>query len=279
MKNFLYSVVLELSAVNTATIPATMGHLAHGLFLDLVRQVDPTLSARLHDEPGYRPFTISPLSGAQVQNDTLLLEPGRPCRLRITLLDGGPLWQKLTRCFLEVQPIILRLNAAEFKLNRVLSTPTADPTGWAGFTDWQTLATTCSRPAITMYFASPTAFSMGDRQFALFPEPILLWDSLMRIWNNYALPILLIDKTALRNFISQNVVVSDYSLHTTTLNFPKHRQKGFVGTCSYLVRQEGAESAQLAALAEFARYAGVGSKTTMGMGQVRAENARAGKET
>ena len=66
MKNFLYSVVLELSAANTATIPATMGHLAHGLFLDLVKQVDSALSARLHDEPGYRPFTVSPLSGAQV---------------------------------------------------------------------------------------------------------------------------------------------------------------------------------------------------------------------
>jgi CRISPR-associated endoribonuclease Cas6 len=130
-----------------------------------------------------------------------------------------------------------------------------------------------------MYFASPTAFSMGDRQFALFPEPMLLWDSLMRVWNSYAPPILQIDKTTLRNFISQNVIVSDYTLHTTTLHFPKHKQKGFVGTCNYLVRHEGAESAQLAALAEFARYAGVGSKTTMGMGQVRAEDIRTGKET
>jgi CRISPR-associated endoribonuclease Cas6 len=63
------------------------------------------------------------------------------------------------------------------------------------------------------------------------------------------------------------------------LHFPKHKQKGFVGICSYLVRQEAEESAQLTALAEFARYAGVGSKTTMGMGQVRAEDIKTGKET
>src|SRR6266571_5317799 len=248
MSKYLYSVVLELSAANTATIPATMGHLAHGLFLDLVRQVDPALSARLHDEPGYRPFTVSPLSGAQVQNDMLLLEPGRPCRLRITLLDGGALWQNLSRCFLEVQPMTLRLNAAEFKLNRVLSTPTADATSWAGFTDWQTLATTCSRSAITMYFASPTAFSMGDRQFALFPEPMLVWDSLMRVWNSYAPPILQIDKTALREFISHNVVINDYAFHTSKLRFPKYGLKGFVGTCSYLIQQEGETAAQLSTL-------------------------------
>ena len=275
MKNLLYSVVLELSAANTATIPATTGHLAHGLFLDLIKQVDPDLSSRLHDEPGYRPFTVSPLGGAKVQGDSISLQPGQACRLRVTLLDGGQLWQNLSRCFLEVQPIILRLGAAEFKLNRMLSTPTADATGWAGFTDWQTLAMTRARSTISIHFASPTAFSMGDRQFTLFPEPTLLWDSLLRVWNSYAPHILQIDKTALRAFIPHHVVVSDYTLHTATLHFPKYVQKGFVGTCSYLVRQEGKEAAQLSVLAEFARYAGVGYKTTMGMGQVRAQDIQA----
>ena len=270
--SYLYSVLLELSPTSTFTLPATMGHLAHALFLDLIRQVDPPLSARLHDEPNYRPFTVSPLNGVKVQNDTLFIKPNQLCTLRVTLLDGGTLWQNLSRCFLEVQPTTLRLGNAEFKLNRMLSTPTADPGGWAGFTDWQTLATTPARPIITMRFASPTAFSLGDRQFALFPEPIYLWDSLMRVWNNYAPPVLRIDKPALRAFISQHVVIHDYALHTSKLRFPTHGQKGFTGTCSYLIQQHKEEhAATLAALAEFARYAGVGSKTTMGMGQARTE--------
>ena len=272
MTNYLYSVILELNSTTTCTLPATMGHLAHALFLDLISQVDPALAARLHDEPNYRPFTISPLNGVKVQNDTLFIQPNQLCSLRITLLDGGTLWQNLTRCFLEIKPTTLRLGNAEFKLNRMLSTPGTDANGWAGFTDWQTLATTPARYTITIRFASPTAFSLGSRQFALFPEPLLLWDSLMRVWNNYAPPILQIDKSALRAFIPRNVVINDYALHTSKFRFPKYGLKGFVGTCSYLIQQEGESAAQLATLAEFARYAGVGSKTTMGMGQARTED-------
>ncbi len=267
--NYLYSVLLELTPTSTSTLPATMGHLTHALFLDLIRQVDSPLATRLHDEPNYRPFTISPLNGAKVQNDTLFIKPGQLCNLRVTLLDGGTLWQNLSRCFLEIQPTALRIGNNEFKLNRMLSTPGSDSDGWAGFVDWPTLAATTARRTITMNFVSPTAFSLWNRQFALFPEPMLLWDSLVRVWNNYAPPVLQIDKPTLRTFISENVAVSDYALHTCNVNFPKYGQKGFVGTCSYAVHQEGEKAAQLAALAEFARYAGVGCRTTMGMGQTR----------
>lgn len=275
--NYLYSVILELNSTTTCTLPTTMGHLAHALFLDLVGQVDPALAERLHDEPNYRPFTISPLNGGKLQDDTLFIRPDQLCSLRITLLDGGVLWQNLSRCFLEIKPTTLRLGNAEFKFNRMLSTPGTDATGWAGFTDWQTLATIPARRSITMRFTSPTTFSLGDRQFALFPEPLLFWDSLMRVWNNYAPPILHIDKPALRAFIPQNVAIHDYALHTSKLHFPKYGLKGFVGTCTYLIQQEGENAAKLATLAEFARYAGVGYKTTMGMGQARTEDLKAEK--
>jgi CRISPR-associated endoribonuclease Cas6 len=167
----------------------------------------------------------------------------------------------------------LRLDKAEFSLLRVLSTSSLDMTGWAAYTDWQTLAAALPRKEITMRFASPSAFSMGDRRFALFPEPILVWDSLMRSWNRYAPEVLRIDKTAMRDFVTRNVTVSDYNLHTTCLYFPKYTLKGFTGICSYSIQGTTDECAsQLSALAEFARYSGIGYKTTMGMGQARIED-------
>src|SRR5438128_5587508 len=90
--NYLYSVVLELSSITSCTIPASTGHQAHALFLDLIKQVDPALASRLHDEPNYRPFTVSTLNGVKVQNDMLFLHPDQLYRLRVTLLDGGVLW-------------------------------------------------------------------------------------------------------------------------------------------------------------------------------------------
>src|SRR5689334_21398352 len=68
---YIHSVVLELQATNTAALSATMGHQAHALFLNLIKQVDPALAERLHDEPNYRPFTVSPLSGVPVQGDCI----------------------------------------------------------------------------------------------------------------------------------------------------------------------------------------------------------------
>jgi CRISPR-associated endoribonuclease Cas6 len=172
---YLYSIILELGATDTTTIPASMGRQAHALFLDLVRKVDPALSSRLHGEPEYRPFTVSMLSGANIRNGKAFLQAGQLYRLRVTLLDGGQLWQCLSAYFLEARPITLLLDKAEFSLTHVLSTSSADNTGWAGYADWQTLAATSPRKSITIRFASPSAFSMGNRCYALFPEPILLW--------------------------------------------------------------------------------------------------------
>lgn len=271
--SYLYSIILELSAINTTTIPAHRGDHTHALFLDLVRQVDPELSGRLHNEPEYRPFTVSVLHGANVHDSMQVLQAGQVYRLRLTLLDSGHLWQRLSAHFLETSALTLRLDRAQLQLTRVISTPSADSTGWAGYTDWQTLACTPPRNLITMHFASPCAFSMGNRRFALFPEPALLWESLIRSWNRYAPTVLQMDKAALREFVEQQVLVSDYELHTTRAIFATHTQKGFLGTCTYQIKTGDGYALQLVTLAEFARYAGVGSKTTSGMGQTRLEQS------
>lgn len=269
MTNLLYSIILELRCTNEATLPTTTGHQAHALFLDLINQIDPTLATRLHDEPNYRPFTVSPLKGARERDKHLLVETGQTYHLRITLLDGGSLWHRLSQRFLESPNILLQLGEASFMLTRVISTPSTDTTGWAGYTDWQTLANTPAQQSITMYFHSPTAFSLGDRHFALFPDPPLLWNSLMRTWNLYAPTCLHLDKQAIRDFVQKNVVISEYDLHTTVLHFPHSIQRGFIGTCTYQLKTSEGHAPQIAALANFSRYAGVGYKTTMGMGQAR----------
>lgn len=273
MNPLLHSITLELTASNAATIGATMGHQAHALFLNLVQQADPQLATRLHDEPNYRPFTVSPLTGVPAQGETIALRPGLRCNLRFSLLDGGRIWQCLNQSFLEAGPITLRLDHAQFALNRMLATPASDSSGWAGYSDWQTLTNTAASRYITLKFASPTAFSIGDKRFSLFPEPQFVWESLMRVWNNYAPPPLHLDKLAISEFIKQRVVVADYELHTATLHYPSYKQKGFLGTCTYLIQELGECAQRMAALAEFARYAGVGYKTTMGMGQCRAERS------
>ena len=130
--NYVYSTILELSPTANATLPSTTGHQGHALFLDLISQIDPVLATRLHDEPDYRPFTISSIKGAKERDNYLLLEAGKVYYLRITLLDGGSLWHCLSQRFLEAPNILLQLGEVTFTLSRVISTPSTDPTGWAG---------------------------------------------------------------------------------------------------------------------------------------------------
>jgi len=267
--NYLYSIILELSPTTDATLPPTTGHQAHALFLNLIQRVDPALATRLHNEENYRPFTVSPLRGATQKDAKLILRTGQIYSLRVTLLDGGTLWQCLSQRFLETPDISLQLGEVSFTLSRLLSTPSTDTRGWASYTDWQTLANTPAQHSITIQFDSPTAFSLGNRHFALFPEPTLLWDSLMRTWNHYAPKCLHMDKPGVREFVKNIIVINDYDLHTTTLHFPKYIQKGFIGTCTYQLKMADDYAPQIAALAKFSRYAGVGYKTTMGMGQAR----------
>src|SRR5215467_13387665 len=84
----LYSAFLVMQVRHAATAPLNTCRLAHALFLNLIGQFDPSLSARLHNEPGYRPFTVSPIQGLPITGKHLVLHNAQTCHLRITLLDG-----------------------------------------------------------------------------------------------------------------------------------------------------------------------------------------------
>jgi len=55
------------------------------------------------------------------------------------------------------------------------------------------------------------------------------------------------------------------------LHFPNYVQKGFEERCTYQLSADQQQVSKLTSLAAFAHYAGVGYKTSMGMGQVRVE--------
>lgn len=246
------------------------GEAEHALFHALIQLCDPALSTRLHDEPGYRPFTISSMKYFHGQDNSFEFRPGQLCFLRVTCFDGGYLWTTLLTRFQTGEPLFVRLGSLELRLENVFSSPQVDPTGLACCTDWSTLASLPHSPCITLHFSSPTAFSIGRRRFALFPEPLLVWESLLRVWNTYAPISFHMDRQQIRTAILTSVHVLDCNLFTETLHFSTSLQKGFLGRCSYEIAMQTELGAALTTLAAFAQFAGVGYKTTMGMGQARA---------
>jgi len=272
----LFAVVLKLTPAAAVTVRATMGDQAHAAVLDMIRQADSELGAALHSPRArLRPFTVSPLRGTPPARDGLLhLSPGQEVWLRVTWL-AAPLYERFMARFLHpgTRPT-LRLGSAVLQIHELVTSPEGHP--WAGYASWADLTTRARpRPELHLHFATPTAFSFGQRPWGkkvvLLPEPALVFRGLIRTWNRLAPPELALDDQALQSYLEEHVVIKRlYDLHTRMLRFRRSPQVGFVGTVTYgLMKEDQVLRAQLNALTDLAFFAGVGMKTTMGMGQVR----------
>jgi CRISPR-associated endoribonuclease Cas6 len=200
------------------------------------------------------------------------MAPGTPIWLRVTLLDDALFGPFMAR-FLRPRAPALRLGASELLVEEVIGTAEGSPL--AGYTDFaQLLARAGSSREIDLHFASPTAFSLGrlpggKKRMGLLPEPELIFDSLLRKWNQFAAADLAHDPD-LRKLVAESCMPAQYQIQTAMFQFPRYLQVGFVGRCRFQVLCEDAGYLRiLNALADFALYGGVGYKTTMGMGQVR----------
>ncbi|PJF24101.1 MAG: hypothetical protein CUN53_19530, partial [Phototrophicales bacterium] len=153
----LLSVMLCLRPSHTDTVPAWLGRAAHAWFLDALRQIQPDLSAAVHDTSGTKPFTVSSLL-TETQRDVLQLTPRRTYLLRLTTLHPD-----LTRImtsgviprWLEVG---VRLHSQHFRVEQIIVDPALDSR--TGNTTYADLLAQPPQPgrAIKMTFLSPTAF-------------------------------------------------------------------------------------------------------------------------
>ena len=193
--------------------------------------------------------------------------PDESYRVRYTLLtDEGiaALSQVLLARYLERRPFttgrqpfeILRVETAE---------RSRDP--WLGSTSYEALAS-APRPTRTLAFdfASPTAFRRGEQTF-LFPVPESVFHSLARTWRTFCdIPL----PDDLGDFILEKLPASRYELRTDVIKAGKYQLLGFTGQVSYrALDPDPRYLSALNMLADFALYAGVGMRTTQGMGQAR----------
>lgn len=272
----LHSIVVTLTPTGETSVRASMGRQAHAAFLKTLRESDQALADVLHrPDMAVRPFTASMLHGTPPARDGRLhLSPEETYWLRFTSL-----FEPIVDCFMarflrgEDRPVI-RLGQAVLLIREIIATPEGHP--WAGYISWSELVRGAKPDsAITLAFTSPTAFGFGQHEWGkkvmVFPLPETVFGSLARTWNALAPPPFQMDRRELRAYLDDHVVVQRiHDLHTQILRFHRAFHVGFVGRVTYgLMADEQAIRCQLNALANLAFYAGVGMKTTMGMGQCR----------
>ncbi|MGI0485892.1 CRISPR system precrRNA processing endoribonuclease RAMP protein Cas6 [Pantanalinema rosaneae CENA516] len=126
---------------------------------------------------------------------------------------------------------------------------------------YEALAQLPLQSTIDLQFLTPTSFKQG-KVIQPFPLPELVFNSLLRRWNAFAPLDLQFPSIEWRG------VTAAYELKTYALKMKGGAEIGAQG----MVRYQFADptQAQIATtLAQFARFAGVGRKTAMGMGQTK----------
>ncbi len=119
---------------------------------------------------------------------------------------------------------------------------------------------------ITLEFCSPASFGKATGEL-IFPLPRLVFSSLRKKWNTFS-------KTKIPSDIKkefENMRIQRFNLKTASTYLRKEEILGFIGTAVYQLppSTEKEKRRMINALANFAFYAGIGTKTEKGMGQTR----------
>ena len=309
----LYAFLLRVRPVQSGTLMAFTGELVHAAFLNWLRQTAPDVSEWLHDGNKRRLFTCSTLQfglpsqamlKAERENVHLPLDPQKTYFIRITLLLGE-LFPLLHEALMRYYPNphqttqhFLQLGKQRFTLEEVILTP-SHPSGQCGFTSLTTLIEQAQQirgnvlEQLTLDFSYLTTFNRSHARdggygthYALLPLPHYVFPNLARRWEDIAPPELagLVQARHIEEYaLADGVIITNYALQPHLIHFTKHIQHGFIGRCSYLLRDprrasanEGNEQAsslslrqQLWLLSQLAFYTGIGYKTSMGMGRAR----------
>lgn len=258
----LVGVRLNLQAQQDSSLYAQYPIGLHAWFLDQVRQVNPELSADLHDGESEKPFTISGLEG---------VEAGRGARLQsnqiygwtVTALDRSLVgWMS---DWVQQLPAVLELRGAPLEI-----------VGWEiahAATTYEKLLSSGSKEPFqfALSFISPTSFRRKGYHFPL-PVPMNVFHSYLRRWNHFSGQT--IDPEDFLAWVDEFVIITRHELRSIKVAAGKKGSvTGFTGAVEFLLAGKAQAdqdySQLLLALSQFAPYCGTGHKTTFGLGQTR----------
>ncbi len=277
-----FSLLLQGCPTSDIPVAHVQGPALQGMFLHLIREVDPAVSERLHHEDDYRPYTLSPLGigtpDARFDGFRLSghqsLRSGTPCYVRITMLVDD-LFPTFGRYFLERSEPTFRLGETEFVVTGVMQEQTTHPSSlsggeihWTQYLSYAELINNASQTdqKISLNFLTPTSFRRGRVDVPL-PEARLVFQSYRKRFEEFYSVAFLPD------FVEQveyhTGIANLKHLETRLIKTKKVSLLGFTGRVTYKIDRRASPDLifQMNLLANFAFFGGTGKKTTVGMGQ------------
>ena len=128
----------------------------------------------------------------------------------------------------------------------------------------------------TLNFITPTAFKQNGR-YTIFPQERLLLQSLINRWNEIFTTCPIEDEDVFAALLA-GIHIVDYRLQTSRFLLKSVRIPGFSGSCVLSARLAPPLLELWNTLLSFAHYAGMGIKTSLGMGGTRTMFHEIGKQ-
>lgn len=265
----LASIVFPLTAGLDTAVPRHAGRLLHAAFLHWLQHHQPELVARLHDKNYARPYALSDLHGHFTHDG-----PWRKIR------QGQTVWFRLTTLEETFGELVAQAAARQPgpQLDDRTLTPgpaclTPAQHHYAGTTTFAALAAEVQAAteagqlpeSVTLRFDSATCFMENDHALPL-PVPRYVFGYLLNKWqlaSPFALPV-----EEVQHFVD-SIHLAYSRLETQMVDLKKYRRVGFTGVARFALHpaMPNIYRQSLHLLAKFAYFSGVGSHTTMGMGQ------------
>lgn len=278
-----YAIVIHAFPRTDLPLAHAQGKVLHGLFYELLQKASDAKGDEVHSVEGLKPFSTALLLNER-QRRAEHIRTGEELKVRFAFLDDS-IYPLLARYFLSTPDLSLDLVRTELTVSRILSTPQSGEE-WAGCASFEEISTRASgeEKQFTFQFATPTFFKRGSGPtypdlLVPLPLPDLVFGSLLRNWNQFS-PSSFVEANLLKEICSHHLEITHHRISSQqarlvfqkpdgqyrTTTFP-----GFVGSCSLRLVElhDQAIIKTLNALADFAFYAGVGAKTTMGFGVSR----------
>lgn len=253
--------------LDSRPIPKWWGEAAHKLAITAIASRDEALARELESSAGLKPFTVSNLRGRFPGGR---IDPASLYKIRFSALN-----KRVAAAFesarnegilrggeiVELDFIKFQVKANEPNVPDEIET-----------CDYQTLTNSLFSPqppprALTLEFFSPTMFRQGEKKPLPFPMPEMVFGSLLDHWNALpSVPTKLPEEA--RKYMQECLQLGRFDLQSRVLKMYGETFHGFVGKVRFhTINYDRYWMSIMTMLAQYANYAGVGAKTTMGLGQ------------